>query len=201
MWKYIVIAVIAAAVLLLLRLLKKQRGRSVKNKEMAVKAQDKLREEALDRILLNENAGAQERETFSATPFEVSYDGQGASGRPAGQGKRRQKTAARRMLQITEKSQLSARKYMFDPGPGVRIGSEKGKNNIVLTNPQFGEVQCEIREYEGHIYVRNLGGSGRVTLTRGSQRVYVEKKAVEIKSGDELLLADTAFRVDFVKVD
>ena len=49
------------------------------------------------------------------------------------------------------------------------------------------------------MYVRNTGGSGKVTLVRGSQRAYVEKKAVEIKSGDEILLGNTVFKIELIK--
>ncbi len=201
MIKYAIIAIAVIIILILLIFLKIRLSRSAQNKAMAIQAGDKLREEALDRVLLNESAGAQEAETFSAKPFEVSYGEQGAAKAQAGQAKKRKKAPLKLMVQITEKSELSVRKYMFDPRQGIRIGSRKGKNNIVVVNPEVDEIQCELLEHEGRIYMRNTGGSGKVTLARGGQRAYVEKKAVEIKSGDEILLGNMVFRVDFIKAD
>lgn len=199
MIKYAIIAAAVIIILILLILLKVTLGRSAKNKAMAVQAHDKLREEALDRILLIENTGTKETETFSAKPFEVSYGDQGTAGQPTGQTKKKKKASSKLMVQIAEKSELSVRKYMFDPAQGIRIGSRKGKNNIVVVGPEVDEMQCELLEHQGRVYVRNIGGSGKVTLARGGQRAYVEKKAVEIKSGDEILLGNTIFRVELVK--
>lgn len=197
MIKYALIAAVVIIILILLVLLKIKLGRSAKNKAMAVQAHDKLREEALDRLLLNENTGMQAGETFSAKPFEVSYGDQGTAGQQAGQAKK--KASSKLMLQISEKSELSVRKYMFDPAQGVRIGSRKGKNNIVVVGPESDDMQCEFLEHQGRVYIRNIGSSGKVTLARGGQRAYVEKKSVEIKSGDEVLLGNTVFRVELVK--
>lgn len=199
MIKYAILAAAGIAILLLLVFLKIKLGRRAKNRALSVKAQDKLREEALDRVLLNESAGGQETETFSAKPFEVSYKEQGTHPQAGGQTKKKGKHTQKLMVQIAEKSELSVRKYMFDPEQGIRIGSGKGKNNIVVTDSRVDAVQCELLEHEGRVYVRNLGGSGKVTLVRGSQRAYVEKKAVEIKSGDEVLLGNSVFRIDLVK--
>lgn len=201
MIKYAIMAIGVVILAILLIFLKRSHSKNAKNKAMAVQAEDKLREEALDRILLNENARSKGEETFSAKPFEVSYDAQGTDKRSAGQGKKKKRSSVKVMLQITEKSELSVRKYMFDPSSGVRIGSKKGKNNIVVTDPQVDEMQCELLEHEGVIYIRNVGGSGKVVLTRGGQRAYVEQKAVVMKSGDEILLGKTVFQVDLVKAD
>ncbi len=199
MGKYAVLAAIGIAMLIVLVFLKISLGKRAKNKALSVKAQDKLREEALDRVLLNESSGGQALETFSAKPFEVSYGEQGALPQAGGPAKKRGKSAQKLMVQISEKSELSVRKYMFDPGQGIRMGSGRGKNNIVVTDPQVDAQQCELLEHEGHVYVRNTGGSGKVTLVRGSQRAYVEKKAVEIKSGDEILLGNTVFKIELIK--
>ena len=119
------IALIIIGILLLLFILTKAGRRYSDKKNMAIVAGDKLREEALDKRILNQDVKKEEEAAASALPFEISYD----SGRLEKKGKRslgKQKKAAKTMLQLTETSELSARKYMLDPSRKIYIGSKIG---------------------------------------------------------------------------
>lgn len=185
-----------AALITLIKILTTRRAR---RREMELQASDKLREEALDRIILNNQGVGRQKEIYSAKPFEVNYDSKMVERQPAVMSGI--KTGPALMVQIVENSELSARKYMFDPKQGIRIGSRHGQNNIVISSPDVDEVQCEILEHNGQILIRNVGRSGKVILERGRNRAYVEGGLIEMKSGDAILISNMIYRVNFVKAN
>lgn len=194
----IIIVVIAVIILLtLFGVLIKIKAKKKKQKIMLVQAEDKIREEALDKIILNEKAPQAEGDLFSAKPFEVNYDVSGVERFP--EKNSFQKEKGRVMVQIVENSELSSRKYMFDPAKGIYIGSKKGKNDIVVSDLDIDDQQCEIVLNTSKVYIRNIGSSRKVVLKRGKQQVYVEKKYVEIKTNDIVLIGKTLFRLELVK--
>lgn len=176
-------------------LLIKMRKKNKKQKMMAIQAEDKLREEALDKIILNDKAQNDEGDVFSAKPFEVNYDAASVEKNT----EKAKKARYRTMVQIVENSELSSRKYMFDPSKGIHIGGKKGKNDIVVSDMSIDDQQCEIILSSAAVYIRNLGGSCKVVLKRGKQQAYVEKKYVELKSNDVILIGKTIFRIEIIK--
>ena len=193
----IILAIIG--VVALVTLIKILTTRRARRREMELQASDKLREEALDRIILNNQGAGRQKEIYSAKPFEVNYDSKVVERQPAAMSGI--KTGPALMVQIVENSELSARKYMFDSKQGIRIGSRHGQNNIVISSPDVDEVQCEILEHNGQILIRNVGRSGKVILERGRNRAYVEGGLIEMKSGDAILISNMIYRVNFVKAN
>ncbi|MBE5881926.1 MAG: FHA domain-containing protein [Lachnospiraceae bacterium] len=194
---WIILGIVAAiALVVVMRILSKKRAR---RREMEIQASDKLREEALDRIILNSQGASRQSEVYSAKPFEVNYDSKMVEKQPSVLSG--VKLGSSLMVQIVENSELSARKYMFDPKQGIRIGSRQGMNNIVISSQEVDEVQCEILEHKGQILIRNVGRSGRVILERGKNRAYVEQNLLEMKSGDAIFIANMVYRVNFVKAN
>lgn len=183
--------------IILFILLNKIRKKNRKQKMMIIQAEDKLREEALDKIILNDKAQNDEGDVFSAKPFEVKYDVISAEKNTEKMPKDKYKI----MVQIVENSELSSRKYMFDPSKGIHIGSKKGKNDIVVSDMSVDVQQCEIVLISSVVYIRNLGKSGKLVLKRGKQRAYVEKKYVELKSKDVILIGKTSFRIEIIKTN
>lgn len=190
----IVVLVVIIAIIIISRINKKRKAK----KEMAMHAEDKLREQALDRVILNPDAPKTVQTQNQATPFSVTYDANNvqhdkmSNFAMAGSNKI--------MVQLTENSELSAKKYMLDPAYGINIGSREGENHIVLNDIYVDPVQCNIAEYEGKIYMRNAGNSGKLVLVRGSERAYVERNAVELRTGDFIVISQTMFRVDLIKL-
>lgn len=178
-------------------LLIKIRKKNKKQKIMSIQAEDKLREEALDKIILNDKAQNDEGDVFSAKPFEVNYDAASVEKHT----EKAKKARYRTMVQIVENSELSSRKYMFDPSKGIHIGGKNGKNDIVVSDMSVDDQQCEIVLSSSTVYIRNIGGSRKVVLKRGKQQAYVEKKYVELKSNDVILIGKTIFRIEIIKTN
>lgn len=173
---------------------------SKKRREKKAKAQlagDKVREEALDKLLLNKEAEIRKEEnTFAAIPFAVNYDVN--STEKANTTEKKKNKRKKVMVQIVENSELSARKYMLDPQKGIFMGSKNGKNHIVINSADIDERQCEIRESSEKVYIRNIGSSGKVVLRRGKQSAYVEQKYLEIKTGDALMIGNAIYRMELI---
>lgn len=191
----IVIGVLAAIVILCI-VVKKQKTK----KEKTLLANDKLREEALDKMLFNQEAAFKTdgQPTFAAVPINVNYDVNAvdkSKGKAGGKKKRKNK---KMMIQIVEKSELSVRKYMFDPGKSIFIGSKNGKNHIVNSSSTVDERQCEIRGMEDKVYARNLGHPAKVIVSRGKQTAYVEQNYIELKNGDVISIANTTYQIDII---
>lgn len=191
-----IIVAIIAVILILIFISTVSKKRKIK-KHKAMLANDRLREEALDKLLVNTEAEVKKDDrTFAAVPVAVNYDAnliEKADSAKKQKGKRK-----KIMVQIIENSELSARKYVLDPGKGIFIGSKAGKNHIVIGNENVDERQCEIREKAGKVYVHNTGTSGKVILRRGKQGVYVEQNYLEIKTGDALVIADTIYKMELI---
>lgn len=194
MYKTMIIAGIILLALILLIFLYRRYGR---RREMERLAQDKLREQALDRIILNEYAGKGEDAAVSETPVEVDYQ----KGRSPKEKKRRglAKRDKKTMLQIVEKGELSERKYILDPRKKIFMGSGNGKNHIVINDPNVEERQCEIIESEGRVYVHNVGSPGKCILKRGKQKAYMENRYIELLTGDEIHLGGRKYKITFVR--
>lgn len=171
-----------------------------KRREKKVKIQiasDKIREEALDKLILNKETEIRKDEkTFAAVPVVVNYDVNSIEKINAFEKKKTKRKKV--MVQILENSELSARKYVFDPRKGIFLGSKVGKNHIVVSDSDIDERQCEIRENAGNVYVRNIGISGKLVLRRQKQSVYVEQKYLEIKTGDILVVGNVIYKVDLI---
>lgn len=196
-WIGILIFVLVPLIKLIIKIHKK----NSKKTELAMHAEDKLREDALDQYILNPSAPPVSKETVEAKPFEVSYDASNVERVSPVKGKSKKKPEPKIMVQLIENSELSSRKYMLDPSAGINIGSRKGKNDIVVADTNVDSVQCNIIESNNKIYVRNMGGSGKLVLSRAGQRAFVEKKAIEIKTADLILLGKTVFRIELVKTN
>ena len=176
-------------------IVKKCRG---KKKEMMLRAKDKLREENLNQSILNPAAQMKTDSMLSARPFEVSYDQANVS-KNREKGLKQKRNDSSVMVQIVENSGMSERKYMFNAGNGICIGAKAGKNDIVITDPAADAVQCKIQSKNDKVYNLNVGKSGHLILRRKNKSAYVERAAVELKSGDSILIGETVFQVGIMK--
>lgn len=158
------------------------------NKEMAIVAQDKLREERLDMSIINDLDPQVVRPQKQAKPFMEEYDAKKTFGRNG-----------RLMIQIIESKELSSRKYMFDSEQGINIGSNASQNNIVVSEQGISDMQCSIFSRDGVVVVRNIGDAGKVILTRKKNRVFVERIPIEVKNGDIIEIGRTEYKIVFIK--
>ena len=185
----IIAAVIAAAVLtgiiLILRIVIR---RSRRNRELAIAAEDKRRDENLNNVILNSYAGdAGRKEVY--VPYDVDYSNSEADGR------KNKKRDDAPMLQLIEKTELSTRKFMLNPVKGIHIGSDSQINDIAVLAAGIAPQQCEIFVAGGKVYIRDLGGGNRTILRRKKEQAIVDHNGVRLQSGDVIVLGSVTYKV------
>ena len=183
----LIIASIIIVIVLIIILYGRIRKRKKYEKNMVIKAQDKMREEALDRRILNEKAEVKSLKEASEKPFEVNYS--------APQGDK--KTGNHFMLQIEEKNELSIRKFMLDPAAGISIGSAKD-NSIVISDAGVEKKQCEIGFQEEKLYIRNFGKTETVCLSRKGKKLNVDQRKVELKNNDIVFVGKIRLKLEYI---
>ena len=186
-WWYIAIAAAVILCAVLVILLKKRR----KRREMEQNAEDRLREEALDRVLVGDRRDGKR----GTVAFDVKYD-QGQRNRK-GRGASGGQTPV--MLQLTEKSELSTRKYMLHAAGKLSIGSQADLNDIVITGDGVEKRQCEIVRIGKQLFVHNLGKTGQVLLKRGRKQIILDREAVELEDNDVLYIGDFTYKVTILR--
>ena len=187
-WWIIIAAAAAVLVALLVVLLKKRRRR----REMEQNAEDRLREEALDRVLVGDRRDGK-RGTMA---FDVKYDQDPRSRKNRGDAVGGQVPV---MLQLTEKSELSTRKYMLHAEGRLSIGSQADCNDIVISGSGVEKRQCEIVRIGKQLYASNLGKPGQVLLKRARKQMVLEKDAVELRDNDVLYIGDFTYHVTILR--
>ena len=177
-----------AALVLFILLMKRRRKRL----EIVRNAEDRLREEALDKIL---TGGLQDGKR-SISAFDVKYDREQRMKRTA-DGTQGGQTPV--MLQLTEKGELSTRKYMLHAAGTLSIGSRADKNDVVIAGPNIAERQCEILRVGKQLYISNLGKRGQVLLKRGKKQMVLEQEAVELQNNDILYIGSYTYKATILR--
>ena len=191
MKKWIVICALAILlIIVLIVVLRRRRARL----ELQQKADDKLREEALDRVLI----GGQKEEKRGTVAFEVKYEQQ-SQRKKKNDGGSGSGHISPVMLQLTEETELSVRKYMLHAAEILTIGSGKEGNDIVITGENIEKRQCEILRIGKQLYVTNCGRRGQVLLKRGKKQMILEGDAVELQSGDVLYIGAYTYKVTILR--
>ncbi len=191
--KGVAIALAAAvlAVLLLIVWIRLRRRRK-RRQEMRRQAEDRLREEALDRVLTGRTDGGK---GGPSVPFDVKYD--------VDQRKRSEQTSriaasSPLMLQLTEHSELSTRKYMLHVADRVTLG-QASRNDIVIKGARIADDQCEIFRIKKTLYVKNTGTSGMVFLSRKNHKIMVDAQAVTLEDKDKLQIGGYTYEVELLR--
>lgn len=201
MWSINIIGCAISAIIILLKLLSFIYKIIKKNQDISIKVNDRLREEALDRAILNNATPNELRKIQEATPIAVNYNpNKIAKGKPMGKDSVRSSALANSyMIQLVENSGISEKKYMLNPKQGISIGREPGLNDVVITDSHVDGKQCRIIEYQDKVYIQNIGKFGRVILSRRNKKNYVENNAIELRNKDLLIIGSVLFRVEFIK--
>ena len=190
MWWKIIAAIAALALAAGFFLWMKRRR---KRKEIELRAEDRLREEALERVLVD---GQRDIKRGQAA-FDVRYDTNRRGKKNADQAQGNGKSPV--MLQLTEQSELSTRKYMLHAANRLSIGSKPGVNDVVISGSEIAAIQCEIVRVGKNLYISNLGDKGQVLLRRGKKQMLLERDAVELQNGDLLQIGGFTFKADILR--
>lgn len=154
-------------------------------KIMESKAMDKLREEELDRNILNPIVQNRELSAKMEKPVQVKYMS------PEAQGCKQQ------MIQVLEVGELSTKEYMLNPAERIRIGCGND-NTIILNDLSLGDLKCEIGIYGGILGARSNDSMQRVVLVRKKNRMFLESIPIEIKTNDIIKIGKTSLKIAIV---
>lgn len=166
--------------------------RRKKKREIERNAEDRLREEALDRIL---TGGIQDGKR-SVAAFDVRYDQEQRGKKTEGGASASQSPV---MLQLTEKSELSTRKYMLHAAGKLTIGSRSDLNDVVISGKNIADCQCEIDRIDRSLFITNRGKPGQVLLKRGKKQLVLDREAVELRDNDILYIGSYTYRVTILR--
>lgn len=183
---------VAFTLVLLIRWVKRLLRRQSKKKEIDRAASDRLRDENLNQIILNNHTGgAENREIYK--PYDVDYNGEGNSAPDNINIKARQT-----MIQLVEHTRLSTRKYVLNPAKKIRIGSDLQGNEISVVEKEIAPHQCEIFATHGQVYIRNIGGSTQTIIRRKRQSAIVDKRGIRLHSGDWIEIGSVSYEITII---
>ncbi len=187
LWKIIVALVVS--VILLIILVVKLKKRQARIRAIRTKAEDKRREERLNKLILNPNARVEDLQAQSEKPYDVRY---GVAEDIKAVSKQKHW-----MLQIEEHSEISVRSYMLDPSNPISIGSGK-ENTVVLPGARHEARVCVIEMHGGKIYLGRTSASEEVSVSRGKKRTGIGGQKLEIHSGDVIEIGSDYLKLTMV---
>lgn len=162
-----------------------------KRKEISRAAEDKLRDENLNHVILNGDVGnGQAKEVYK--PYDVDYGNAGGDKKNSGRSVRQDDHI---MVQLIEKTELSTRKFMMNPVKKIRIGSELQENDIVVLAENISPRQCEIFAVRDKVFIKNLSSESRTILRRKKEQAIVDEKGIRLLSGDTVMLNGVSYDI------
>lgn len=78
----------------------------------------------------------------------------------------------------------------------VIIGRLRSQVDMTVLNPKVGKIHAEIEHREGKFYIKDLKSKNGVYMLNSTERI---KDEAELHDGDEFRLADSKFRIHFIK--
>lgn len=196
-WKiYLLIAGSVILVLIILhKFIKIRQGR----KEMRQQAEDKLREEALDRVLIGGKPISNDGSP-GPVPFDVRYNSEPQKKRKKmSQPTHDSESQSPIMIELTECTELSTRKYMFNVKDRITFGNRTAHNDIIVSGQRVAKRQFEIFRLGQELYIKCIEKEGKVVLKRKSRQVTVSFEAIKLANKDEILVGDSAYILEILK--
>lgn len=156
-------------------------------KEVMEAAERKLREQALDKMILNQYVDTDVR-SKAANPYDVDYKN---PGRSLDNGK----LTGGVMVSLQETNALSNRKYVLNPANIIRIGSGLSGNDIVVNGQGVAQRHCEIFSAGNQVYIRNCDPNYNTLVYRKKKRGYVDARGIKLLPKDILEIGDVTYEV------
>lgn len=174
---------------------KKMIRRNQKKKELARAAEDKIRDENLNSIILNQHLENEDiKEVYK--PYDVDYSTPNReSNRNAKDGSEKEESHV--MIQLVEKTELSTRKFMLNPVKKIHIGSDLQDNDIAVLAEGVSPRQCEIFSVRNKVYIKDLG-SGKTIIKRKKESAIVDGKGVRLISNDIVILGGVSYDITII---
>lgn len=185
-----------ALVVLLLYFLKIVLKKREAKKEMRRAATDRMRDENLNSFILNSHPSSNSRKAY--VPYEVDYSGNNQKENQQIKQSGNKLKSDDVMLQITEKTGLSSRKFVLNASTGIRIGTLPDCH-ITIIDDANNDYLCEIVAVSHkEVYVRDAGNS-RIIIRRKKEQAIVDDKGIKIKSGDNIVMGNFSYSVIIIK--
>lgn len=181
MLPYVLAAIALAAFIVGLCFWSKRRK---EHKEFEEMSQNKRRDDALAEALRNPNASR--KASGAKGPMEITWDDKAVN--------QRGMSSASLMIELTEFSAYSRRKYVFRAEQRVTIGSGKDCQ-LVLPREGVEERHCEILLNGKRFCVRSLSNA-KTVLVRKKKSVLVGTEGIYLNNGDRIQLgvSEISFR-------
>ena len=181
-WYFAAIAVVLLALFLIAnRFFKKQKEKKERYKKQ-------LKEQALSEALKNSRG---RKNVFvqgnQAVPIEM-----------AGSREKQENAPGNRLVVQLSIVGQKAGNYVLNPEDHIRLGSEAGKNDIVLAGEKVAPCQCDIFLYKDQVYVKNMNSGYPVELRRKVRQTSVGDKAIRVLTGDQLRIGSHTVQISLM---
>lgn len=170
-------------------------SRRGERKELKRAADDRIRDEKLNSIILNSYDSNRMKNTASK-PYDVNYGYAGEGSRSIPHNTQNKPMP---MLQLIESTDLSSRKFVLSLSYVIRIGSGLNNNDIVVASSDIAEHQCEIFSAQDKVYIRNTGDEVRTIVRRGKKQTIADNKGIRILTGDKIILGNISYEVTIIE--
>lgn len=155
--------------------------RRKRRKLLADQLSCKLREEALDQALVNPHAPAGRS---IPDPVQVQYNLEA------------ERKGSGPLLRLTEHRLTATRIYLLDFGQRLFLGTIDGQPFVRRDYVTKRGILCELYPNQHALMARGLAAD--VRLQRGRTTFPLGHEGIALRTGDELLLPDTRFRVELI---
>lgn len=191
----IVILLILLVLVVGIVFLKEVIRRNQKKKELSQAAEDKLRDENLNHVILNSDIGNEQvKEVYK--PYDVDYSNPNADKKVSV--KNTKKGENHVMVQLIERTELSTRKFMMNPVKKIHIGSDSQNNDIAVLSENISPCQCEIFSVRDKVFIKNLSSDNRTIIRRKKEQAIVDEKGIRLISGDIVILGKVSYDITII---
>ena len=194
--KSLITAGILIACFIAVSLIKKMIKRNQKRKEIRHATEDRVRDENLNNIILNNHGNAKDNKEIYK-PYDVDYRN-GEQGKGSKSALDSIIESQQIMIQLIEKTELSTRKFVLNPSKRIRIGSDLQSNDISVMADGISPHQCEIFAAGNKVFIRNTGEQYKTIIRRKKEQAFVDNKGIRLLSGDKIILGKVTYDVTVI---
>lgn len=175
--------------LIVVKIISSVNKRRKKKKEVRDAAENRIRYESLDQMILNERQVKTDRGNYQ-NPYDVSYE--------QGNALKRGKEIKQPMISLTEKNELSTKKYVFNVANPIKIGSSVKGNDVIVQGDGIADYQCMLFSDGKSIFVKNLSSISRTILSRKRDKAIVDENGLKLQTGDVITIGKITYKVTIV---
>lgn len=180
--KLIIIFVLLSVIVVTFQIAKKKKRRKDESFQAVRKKRDDSLRQALSNPTETEKTGLDE----PYHPYKIEYS--------TGDDEDMQEKLP--MLQVTEKSRQSKKKYLFSYKDEIVLGI-LFENATLLTHSEIGEVCGQIYFDRGVYNVKSLGKC-EIQVKRNKKMAIVDSYGIQLRSGDLIQIRQTEFQVNYI---